>query len=358
MRVCVRALLQSVALALLASSVLAEDDHAVVLMYHHVSAETPTSTSVSPAVLEQHLAYLAQQGFTVWPLGRVLKALAEAQEVPKNTIAISFDDAYLSVYTEAFPRFQQRGWPFTLFINTEAIDKGYKNYLSWDQIRELAAAGMEIGNHSHSHAHLVRQQEGESTQQWQQRITADIKLADDRLAQETGVTTELFAYPYGEYSPLLKRLVSAMGYLGITQQSGAVGADSDLLAVPRFPMATGYADMKRFAISVNSRPLPVLSLVVEKPESIDDRINALSLNLVKADYDIKQLACYDASGKVVPLRRDAETLRQITLDLTGLGSPGRNKINCTAPATAEAGVYYWYSYQWLMRRADGSWYEE
>lgn len=149
-----------------------------------------------------------------------------------------------------------------------------------------------------------------------------------------------------------------MGYLGVAQQSGAVGVDSDLLAVPRFPMATGYADMQRFIISINSRPLPVNSVVVEKGETKDERINKLWLVLAKGGYNIKQLACYGASGKPIPLTPGDELPRQFVLDLSGLGSVGRNKINCTAPASDEAGVYYWYSYQWLMRRADGSWYEE
>ena len=352
------ALSWSLSALLLASPALATDDHAVVLLYHHVSNDTPASTSVSPAILEKHLSYLEQHGFSVWALGRILKAIAEAQPLPKNTIAISFDDANLSVYTEAFPRFQQRGWPFTLFVSTEAIDKGYKNYLNWDQIRELAEAGIEIGNHSHSHAHLIRKLENESESAWRQRISTDIRQASARLTTETGITTELFAYPYGEYSEALKKMVGAMGYLGVAQQSGAVGVDSDLLAVPRFPMATGYADMQRFIISINSRPLPVNSVVVEKGETKDERINKLWLVLAKGGYNIKQLACYGASGKPIPLTPGDELPRQFVLDLSGLGSVGRNKINCTAPASDEAGVYYWYSYQWLMRRADGSWYEE
>ncbi|MCF7982716.1 MAG: polysaccharide deacetylase family protein [Pseudomonadales bacterium] len=353
-----RTLLQSLSLLLLATSALAVDHHAVVLLYHHVSEQTPASTSVTPVVLERHLEYLAQQGFTVWPLGRVMKALSKTEAIPEKTVVISFDDAYLSVYTEAFPRFQQRGWPFTLFVSTEAIDNGYKNYLNWDQIRELAAAGVEIGNHSHSHAHLVRRQVNESTEQWQQRVMADIHRASARLEKEIGITTNLFAYPYGEYSPDLKNIVGTLGYLGIAQQSGAIGVDSDLLAVPRFPMATGYSDMKRFATSVNALPLPVRSVIVDKPGTMDDRINQLQLTLAEGSYDIKQLACYSASGEVVPLKSNDDLSLRITLNLAKVGSAGRNKINCTAPAKGEKGVYYWYSYQWLMKKADGRWYEE
>lgn len=50
-------------------------DSAVVLQYHHVSADTPASTSVSPEQFERHLEYLAENGFNVRPLERAIMAL-------------------------------------------------------------------------------------------------------------------------------------------------------------------------------------------------------------------------------------------------------------------------------------------
>jgi hypothetical protein len=43
------------------------DDHAVALIYHHVNVDTPALTSVTPDVFEQHLNYLAEHQFNVWP---------------------------------------------------------------------------------------------------------------------------------------------------------------------------------------------------------------------------------------------------------------------------------------------------
>lgn len=334
------------------------DDHAVVLLYHHVSDDTPAATSVSPAVLEQHLQFLEQHQFNVWTLGRILDTLAAGNPLPANTVALSFDDAYLSVFTQAYPRLKQRGWPFTLFVNSEAIDRGYQHYMNWDQIRELAGAGVEIGNHSHSHAHLVRQQAQESTRQWRERVRADIRLAQHRIEQETGANATLFAYPYGEYSAALKEIIAALGLQGIAQQSGAVGIISDQSAIPRFPMATGYADMQRFAMAVNARPLPVRSAVALSTDRTDGAVKQLQLQLDPGAYQWPQLACYSATGKPLPRRIDDQAARRFTLDLSGSGTPGRNKINCTAPAADEAGAYFWYSYQWLQRHPDGSWYAE
>lgn len=343
---------------LLAMSATAAQQHAVVLVYHHVSEDSPALTSVSPAVFDSHLQYLQQQDFNVWPLGRVLRALEGAEVIPDKTVAITFDDAYESVYSEAMPRLRARGWPFTLFVSSESIDRAYRQYLDWAQIRELIAAGAEVGNHSHSHAHLVRRIGDETEAQWHSRVSADIRRAADRIETETGLRPDLFAYPYGEYSPALKKLVAALGYRGLAQHSGAIGADSDRLALPRYPMSTGYADLDRFSTSVNSRPLPVIDAVAVKTGSIDARIDSLQLRLGEGEYRDRQLACYYASGSRLNLTRDPGDARVIRLE-PGLKQPaGRNKINCTAPAADNSGAYYWYSFQWLVKKTDGSWYRE
>jgi len=345
-------------LALCGLSASLADDHAVVLVYHHVSETTPALTSVTPAVFDSHLEYLQQNAFSVWPLARILATLREGKPLPENTVAITFDDAYQSIYTEAFPRLRQRNWPFTLFVSSEAIDRGYDNYLSWAQLRELADSGVELANHSHSHAHLVRRLQDESDEQWRQRVIDDIDTAARRLQQETGSRSRLFAYPYGEYSPALQDIVRSLGYQGIAQQSGAVGAVSDFLALPRFPMARGYADLQRFATSVHARPLPVSAVTVDTAAGAYRPIASLQLTLADGGYRAQQLACYRATGTPLLTRRIATQPLTLSIEVGGEQTAGRHKINCTAPATQGAGVYYWYSYQWLVKNADGSWYRE
>jgi len=344
--------------AALGISICRAEDHAVALVYHHVSEDTPALTSVTPDTFAKHLAYLRENDFEVWPLGKILDAIEDDRQIPRNTVAITFDDAYLSVHTEAYRQLRAYGWPFTLFVNTEAIDQGYSSSMSWDQIRELARAGAEIGNHSHSHAHLVRRQDGESEAQWRRRVTADILRAEQRLRDEIGVKPTLFAYPFGEYSEELAEIVEDLDYRGVAQRSGTIGRNSDLLTVPRFPMSTGYANLQRFATSVNSRPLPVRSIRVAKPKPPNDRIDNITLKLDSGDYRIGQLACYSSRGHRLP----SETTQGESVDIfvaLDLEQPaGRNKINCTAPSASENGVYYWYSYQWLVKNPDGSWYRE
>ncbi|MCB1844505.1 MAG: hypothetical protein KDI09_16205, partial [Halioglobus sp.] len=74
------------------------DDHAVILLYHHVASDTPASTSVSPETFARHLRYLADEGYTVLSLEEVLWRLSKGKHFPKNSVAVTFDDAYASVY--------------------------------------------------------------------------------------------------------------------------------------------------------------------------------------------------------------------------------------------------------------------
>ena len=331
-------------------------DHAVVLVYHHVSENTPPVTSVTPETFEKHLQFLQSKKFNVWPLSRIVDQLHQGKPVPENTVAITFDDAYESVYHEALPRMQKRGWPFTLFVSSDPVDRGFKQYLDWDQIRELAAAGAEIANHSDSHAHLVRWQAGESRSDWRIRISRDIDRGAQRIETETGQKHRLFAYPYGEYNSDLQAILKKKGYFGIAQQSGAISTASDFLALPRFPMSTGYARMSRLAISVNARALPVTDTEFQVRNTTTGALDQLRFRLTPDTYREAELACYSATGKKLEFENNSQRIYQIELDFDQRA--GRNKINCTAPSSERNGEYFWHSFQWLVRQQDGSWYRE
>lgn len=347
-------------LLLLGAAPLHAADHAAVLMYHHISTDTPASTSVTPAVFARHLAYLDRGGYTVWPLGRILNTLVSGAPLPDKTVAITFDDAYRSVLEQAAPMLKKYGWPYTIFVNTQAIEEHYRGYLGWDELGTLVKDGAEIGNHSFSHGHLVRRLDGESDPQWRTRIEADIQQAQQQLRDHLGVSPTLFSYPYGEFTAELQEMVKSLGYYGIGQQSGAIDSDFDRLAVPRFPLATQFADMARFAIAVNARPLPVKNIsaaptIVPAGQTAQQHY---SFDLMPGNYRLKELACYSNDGRQLPItQQERDGTMHIAMSLPDWAA-GRRKINCTAPSSKENGIYYWYAQQWLVKQADGGWYRE
>lgn len=329
-----------------------EEDHGIVMLYHHVSDDTPPSTSVTRERFEQHLAYLDENGFEVWALERLLDALiAGAESVPDRVVAITFDDAYESVYTEAWPRLAQRDWPFTVFVNTDAIDAGHRPYMNWDQLRDLAEDGVAIENHSASHGHLIARGNKESQRQWRQRIRADVEKAKTRITEEIGQAPRLFAYPYGESSAALAEIVAEDHDYALVQHSGAVGPITDPVAVPRFPLATGFDSMERFAMAANARALPVAeSRPIPSGDGVRGAVEALVLELREGGYRADALSCFSGGGQRLELSVSEQNPRRVNIDHHLPGSPGRNRINCTAPAADGSGHFYWYSWQWVQDR--------
>lgn len=329
---------------------------AVVLLYHHVGDRTPPSTSISPRNFDLHLDYLAREGYTVLPLADLVRAMANGEALPARAVALTFDDAYSSVYSEALPRLERRGWPFTLFVATDPVDGGYPGFMSWDELRDLQTRGGTVANHGRSHAHLIRREPDESAAGWRARVSGDIVGAQARLDAELARTPRYFAYPYGEFDVPLETLVAELDFIAFGQQSGPIGPGSDPRYLPRFPMATGFDSVESLAEKLRTRPLPVTVL---KPSSrlLPPASDAPALQLRFADgqYRREGLRCYVAGQDpaIVDWDGDVATIRA----RERLGA-GRSKYNCTAPSTDESGVFYWYSYLWIQPRDDGSWYPD
>lgn len=349
-----RAVFALAVLWLLAPAAGAAGDHGVILLYHRIADDGPASTRVDPSRFEEHLDWLADHGFRVMPLGRMLDALYNGGELPGKAVAITFDDAYASVYETAFPALSARQMPFSVFVATRPLDESYSGFMSWSQVRAMHASGLvEFGAHSLSHGHLEVRQTGESRADWRQRVRREITASRQRLEDELGEPAlAVFAYPFGEYSRDTLALVDDLGLRGLAQQSGAVGPGTPANRIPRFALAKGQDSLERLQTAVNARPLPV-NAGQEQPFVLTPKTADPTTLVLQVDLDersLSQLACYAASGE----RLDITTREtEVTVTLPAL-APGRNKINCTAHAGGPDGGYYWYSRLWVKAAADGS----
>jgi len=340
-------------------------NHAIILQYHHVSNSTPAITSIRPELFAWHLDYLEQHHYTIWPLSKIAQYLEQGKQLPNKCVAITFDDAYRSVYSTAFPLLKKKSWPFTLFLNTDAVGKG-KNALNWDEVREMNDSVAEIGNHSHSHAHLIRYKNNETEQQWHQRIVQEIttaqSLINKNLANSSTTPPLLFAYPYGEYSKALTQIISELGYTAVGQHSGPAAAWTPKEILPRFPMGGIYTDKKQLIEKLKTYPLPLNTNEITEPESINNP-PILHLNISKDSMNMrlkKQLQCYVSGQAKANISWQENTA---IIQAKKALYPGRSRYNCTAPVTmtsngkAQHG-FYWYSQLWINRKANGQWYKE
>lgn len=321
-------------------------EHAVILQYHHFGADTPRVTSVTLEQFDRHLEYLAQNDYTVWPLEKIVSYLKEDKELPDRCVAITIDDAYISVYEHAWPRLRKYGFPFTVFVPTEGVQKKMKSYMTWDQMREMRKAGVVFASHTHTHDYLVRRLPGESEEEWVDRVINDINTSLEILRKELGSVPSLFVYPYGEYNIALKQIVRSLGLTGLGQQSGAVWRGDDFAVLPRFPMAADYADINEFITKVRSLPLPVLSVEPREPVLPDNVTKpALRLTIAPGDYFRDSLACY-AGGQGINVRW-VDREKNIVEITPGKDLPrGRSRYNCTARHKKE-NRYFWYSHLWI-----------
>jgi len=317
---------------------------AVIFMYHRFGEDRYPSTNIKIDQFEQQLEFLDSNDFTILPLEKIVDALKNNTPLPDKAVAITIDDAYRSVYDEAYPRLQKRNFPFTVFIAPQTVDEGIAAYMGWEQIREMHDSGVTFANHSLNHDYLVRRKAGESKESWAKRVTVDIQKAQRRLQDELGSAPALFAYPYGEFNLELMDIVNDLGYTAFGQHSGSVGTLSNLSALPRFPVAEAFADIASFKTKATSLPMGVAQQDPINPQTSDGR-PLLTVRLAPTDANLEQLACFLGNNQmqIKWLKPDEIFTIQAGKDLP----PGRSRYNCTAPSTSE-NRYYWYSHQWIL----------
>ena len=328
-------------LTLLAALSSASASAGVVLLYHHVSDKTPAITSVSPELFNRHLDIIEEEGFTVLPLEELLElSLDPASYDPAaRHVALTFDDAYQSIYTNAWPQLRARNWPFTIFVATDQVKNNSSLYLSWAQLDEMSKAGVTLANHTLSHAHLVRRLEGETSAQWQARVAAEIDQAGEVLAAR-GYDNQLFAWPYGEYNLALLQLLAERGLTGFGQQSGAIGPESNQTILPRFPMGGVYASEAGFRNKLGSLALPIEFPLIEplaetaRPE-VQLRLHdgGPSKSVKSKNVESKDVRDKDVNGKDV---KSKDVNGKTASSMTASNKAARSKIrlanlNCFVP---------------------------
>ena len=312
---------------------------ATVIMYHRFGEDTVPSTNIKLETFDAHLATIEAEGWIVLPLDEISRKVIAGEILPDKALAITVDDAFLSVYEEAFPRLQAYGYPFTLFVSTQVVDQNLAGYATWDQIKEMKAAGVEIGHHSHSHPHMHLLNANE--------MLTEIAISNARFVTELGETPRYFAYPFGEFSPLVRDVIKDAGFIAaFGQHSGVVHASIDRHEWPRFAFNEAYSALSRLTTAVEAVALPVRdfspdSMVVEDPSpkpsfTVDTTAGALD-----------HLSCFATNqGEVDVFISD----RRVEVHFPQPLHLGRSRLNCTMPAVEDGrstGRWYWFGRQFV-----------
>ncbi|QSZ42914.1 polysaccharide deacetylase family protein [Sulfurimonas aquatica] len=317
---------------------------AIVFMYHRFGESTYPSTNIRLEQFKRQLDYLEQKSFKVWPFSKIARYVLEGKNIPHKTVALTIDDAYISVYTKAFPLLKEKKYPFTVFVNTSAVGGKSINYVSWEQIREMRLHGGEFANHSLTHDVLLPCKD-ESKQKWQSRLKKEIEGAQEKLHEELGIHTnenpKLLSYPFGEYSQATAEFIKRLGYIGVTQTSGAIDLNSDLKALPRFAMSETFSDLDGFVLKLNTLALPIASLSPYEPLVKENNPPKLTLKL---KYPMKRMNCFTSNGEGISIKWLSDLEAEVQASKT-LNAP-RDRYTCTAPS--EDGKWFWYSHLWII----------
>jgi peptidoglycan/xylan/chitin deacetylase (PgdA/CDA1 family) len=175
---------------------------------------------VPPHVCEEEKPY--------WVTEESFAAILElAREFP---LRLTIDDGNASDFEIALPRLKRAGMRATFFIPTDRINT--PGYLGEDAVRELHAAGMEIGSHGCAHLSWTDVSDAE--------IARDVTLSVERLGILTGEPVRSVAVPYGRCDRRVLRVLRTLG-IGRVYTSFAGPEDENAWLVRRECIMAGMS---------------------------------------------------------------------------------------------------------------------
>ena len=257
----------------------AEHPTATVLCYHIVEAPAAPRMHIDRDTFRQHLRYLEMTGYNVIPLRHLYEYVSgKRASIPKNAVVITIDDGWRSTYTEAFPELLKRKFPFTVFIYPNSIGKT-SNALTWEQIREMSDAGVDIQSHSLTHPFLTkRKHRSKSEKDYAEWLWRELAQSRKILEKETGRKVQFLAYPYGDYDDRVAAASAKAGYTAaLTCDFGRVKKGSDPLRMKRF-VIDDRMDFAAFRKYLGTSPMQLADLT-PKPGVVDSGVTMVSAKI-------------------------------------------------------------------------------
>ena len=310
---------------------------AVVFMYHKFGVSKYPSTSVTIEQFDDHLKEFSKSTYSIKPVEFIIDTIINDGDLPENTIGISIDDADKSFYEVGWPKFKEMGFPVTLFVNTSTIHENNKNYLNWDQIRELVNEGVSIGAHSHSHYHMADLSIDE--------VRQEIEISNNIFLKELGSIPPLFAFPYGEANEEIINLLKEYKFkVAFGQHSGVINETSNLYYLPRFSLNERYAEIDRVKFAANAKGLGIYDFIPTDP-SISENPPYIGFSLLDEKL-VPSIDCFvfDSKGQV-----EKELFKfneRIEIRLKRKLTEGRSRVNCTAKGNDNQ--WRWFGHQFYL----------
>lgn len=206
-----------------------------IFVYHRFDDSRYPTTNTTIEELRNNFDYFRNNGYKVIPLQKLVNALKAKKNIPDNWVVLTIDDSYKSFYTNGLDIFKEYNYPFSLFIPIEAIEKRYPDYTSWKDLKEISKYG-SLEFHSYAHKHMTYISDDE--------IKHDFEKGLKLFQKHLNIKPNYFTYPYGEYSPRVKKIAKSYGFEAIINQNmGAVSRFSDIYNLDRTALV-GKSNLK------------------------------------------------------------------------------------------------------------------
>lgn len=214
-----------------------------VLMYHSIARDVSAEFrrfAVDPDEFGAQMDYLAAEGYHTVTAAD-LAAGGAGRALPPRPIVLTFDDAYTDFYSTALPILREHDFRASLYVPTAYVGAtarflgradGNRAVLPWQALRDVAAEGVEVAAHSHTHPQLDRVPAAVIREE----VSRSRRLLEDQL----GLAVPGFAYPFGYWNRAARAAVAAAGYgyaCAVAELITAPG--DDVLTLPRLTVNAG-----------------------------------------------------------------------------------------------------------------------
>jgi peptidoglycan/xylan/chitin deacetylase (PgdA/CDA1 family) len=170
----------------------------MIFTYHKIGHQFELGiTTVRRQAFGAHLDLLAGLGLEFVPASK-----AGTASCPVKQVAITFDDGYESVYSDAYAEMEPRGISGAVFPVVGSIDDYNRwdvqlshrpfKHLTWPQLDELSAGGFEVGSHTLSHRDLTRLDP--------KTLKRELRESRAVLEEHLGTGVTAISYPFGRFS--------------------------------------------------------------------------------------------------------------------------------------------------------------
>ena len=219
-----------------------------VLMYHHLLPENQGGAFAGNSIVtyveafEKQLDFLLEQGYHTVTPADVEAFFCEGKALPEKAVLLTFDDGYLSNAVYAYPRLKERGMCATVFLVTghlgdvgQTFSPALVQMMDEETIQKTADV-FTFACHT-ADLHKIHGGAAALCAADEETREADLRKSLAFLKTVPGASQTVFAYPYGAYNDKVKESLTQAGFhIAFRASEGVATADSDPLALPRFPV--------------------------------------------------------------------------------------------------------------------------